>query len=268
MGSFDLWASGYLQEGERQADAPPAECIALFAGALAELRIRGVLHRFVDKIIQGDCREILREVPAESVDLLLTDPPYGMRYRAKAGSRPIVGDGDLSWFRPFIREAYRVLRPDTHAYIFCNEYGLATFRAEMAAAGFKVKRLLVWVKDQHTAGDLGGDYANRTEYVLFGHKGRRLLNGHRDANVLSFKRSGRKRLHPTEKPEDMLRYLIQKSSAPGELVLDPFAGSGTTCRAAKDLGRRFLGIEIDPAYAAVAMRRLSSGILTHSRKAA
>ena len=240
-----------------QAEAPLAECIAPLAGGLAEPRIRGVLHRFVNKIIQGDCREILRKLPDESVDLLLTDPPYGMRYRAKKWGRPMQGDGDLSWFRPFIREAYRVLRPNTHAYLFCNEYGLTTFRVEMAAAGFRVKRLLVWVKDQHTAGDLGGDYANRTEYLLFGHKGRRLLNGHRDANVLFFKRAGRKRDHPTEKPEDMLRYLIQKSSAPGELVLDPFAGSGTTCRAAKDLGRRFLGIEIDHAYAKIARKRLA-----------
>jgi len=191
-----------------------------------------------------------------------------MRYRAKAGSRPIVGDDDLSWFRPVIRECYRVLRPNTHAYIFCNEYGLATFRAEMAAAGFKVKRLLVWVKDQHTAGDLGGDYANRTEYLLFGHKGRRLLSGHRDTNVLFFKRAGRQRLHPTEKPEDMLQYLIQKSSASGELVLDPFAGSGTTCRAAKDTGRRYLGIEIDRAYAKSAVRRMFAGVLTHAPRQA
>lgn len=213
-------------------------------------------HRFVNKIIKGDCREILPQLSPESVDLLLTDPPYGMRYRAKAGSRPIVGDGDLSWFRPFIREAYRVLKPNTHAYVFCNEYGLATFRAEMAAAGFKVKRLLVWVKDQHGPGDTKGDYANRTEYLLFGHKGRRHLNGHRDANVLFFKRAGRKRDHPTEKPEDMLRYLIAKSSAPGEVVLDPFAGSGTTCRAAKDLGRRYLGIEIDHRYREIAQRRM------------
>jgi site-specific DNA-methyltransferase (adenine-specific) len=225
------------------------------AWALRRPRIRAVPHRFVNKIIKGDCREILPQLPAESVDLLLTDPPYGMRYRSSAGSRPIVGDGDLAWFRPFIREAYRVLKPNTHAYVFCNEYGLATFRTEMADAGFKVKRLLVWVKDQHTAGDLGGDYANRTEYLLFGHKGRRFLNGHRDANVLFFKRAGRKRDHPTEKPEEMLRYLIAKSSAPGELVLDPFAGSGTTCRAAKDLGRRYLGIEIDPKYAEIARRR-------------
>ena len=222
------------------------------AGTLRRPRIRAVPHSFRNKIIQGDCREILPCLPDESVDLLLTDPPYGMRYRARAGSRPIVGDDDLSWFGPFIREAYRVLKANTHAYLFCNEYGLATFRTEMAAAGFKVKRLLVWVKDQHTAGDLGGDYANRTEYLLFGHKGRRLLNGHRDANVLFFKRAGRKRLHPTEKPEDMLRYFIEKSSVPGELVLDPFAGSGSTCRAAKETGRRYLGIEVDRKYAEIA----------------
>jgi DNA methylase len=90
------------------------------------------------------------------------------------------------------------------------------------------------------------------------HKGRRRLNGHRDANVLFFKRAGRRRDHPTEKPEDMLRYLIGKSTAPGELVLDPFAGSGTTCRAAKDLGHRYLGVEIDPRYAEIARRRVAA----------
>jgi site-specific DNA-methyltransferase (adenine-specific) len=216
-----------------------------------------VSHRLVNKIIQGDCLSVLPQLPSESVDLLLTDPPYGMRYRGKRWGKPMQGDADLSWFRPFIQEAYRVLKPNTHACLFCNEYGLATFRAEMAAAGFKVKRLLVWVKDQHTAGDLVGDYANRTEYLLFGHKGRRLLNGHRDANVLFFKRAGRRRDHPTEKPVDMLRYLIEKSSAPGELVLDPFAGSGSICRAAKDLGRHFLGIEIDPTYAEIARRSVA-----------
>jgi DNA modification methylase len=123
----------------------------------------------------------------------------------------------------------------------------------MASAGFKVKRLLVWVNDQHTAGYLAGDYANRTEYLPFGHKGRRQLSGCRDANVLFFRRAGRRRDHPAEKPEDMLPYLSQKSSTPGD-VLDPFAGSGTTCRAAKDLGRRFLGIEIEPRYAEIARR--------------
>jgi len=257
--------SGYLQEEEWQADAPLAARIALFARVRGKPKICAVPPRFENKIILGDCREILRRMPAESVDLLLTDPPYGMRYRSSAGSRLIVGDDDLSWFRPFICEAFRVLKPNTHAYLFCNEYGLATFRTEMAAAGFKVKRLLVWVKDQHTAGDLPGDYANRTEYLLFGHKGRRLLNGHRDTNVLFFKRVGRRRDHPTEKPEAMLRYLIEKSSTLGELVLDPFAGSGTTCKASKDLGRRYLGIEIDPRYGEIAQRRMRAMRSRHLR---
>jgi site-specific DNA-methyltransferase (adenine-specific) len=253
--TFGLQATSRREKGKREF--PLAERIGLLASACREARIRAVPHRFVNKIIQGDCCAILRQLPDNSVDVLLTDPPYGMQYRAKKWGKPMQGDGDLSWFPPFIQEAYRLLKPNTHAYLFCNEYGLATFRSEMAAAGFKVKRLLVWVKDQHTAGDLGGDYANRTEYLLFGHKGRRKLNGHRDTNVLFFKRAGRKRDHPTEKPEDILRYLIQKSSAPGELVLDPFAGSGSTCKAAKDLGRRFLGIEIDPRYAEIARQRVA-----------
>lgn len=197
-------------------------------------------------------------IPDESVDLILTDPPYGMQYRSPKWRRPMVGDDNLAWFEPMIQEAYRVLKPNSHIYLFCNDHGLCTFREKLQEAGFKVKRLLVWVKDQHTSGDLRGDYASRTEFILFAQKGRRLLNGKRDTNVLFFKRAGKKRVHPTEKPEDLLRFLIEKSSSPGDLVLDPFAGSGTTCRAAKDLGRRYLGIEIDPYYAALARLRVAA----------
>jgi len=141
-------------------------------------------REFENRIIQGDRLAVLKRLPASSVDLLLTDPPYGMRYRAKKWGKPMAGDGNLAWFPPVIREAYRVLKPDRYIYLFTNEHGLSTFREEMGQAGFNVKRLLVWVKDQHTLGDLRGDYANQTEYLLFGKKGRRLLQGKRDRNVL------------------------------------------------------------------------------------
>ena len=202
---------------------------------------------YTNKILRGNCLEILKHLPAASVDLILTDPPYGMNYRPRTFG-PIPFDTTTDWFPEFIREAYRVLKPDRHIYVFTNDYSIGPFRAGMESAGFTLKRTLVWVKDQHTAWDLRGDYANRTEFILFAHKGRRALEGRRESNVLLFPRVVR-RLHPTEKPLPLMRFLIEKSTLPGELVLDPFAGSGTVCLAAKEAGRRYCGLEISPEYA-------------------
>ncbi len=207
-------------------------------------------EKYVNKILSGDCLEVLTRLPASSVDLILTDPPYGMNYRPKTFG-PIAFDKTTDWFPEFIREAHRVLKPDRHIYVFTNDHCIGPFRAALRAEGFTLKRTLVWVKDQHTMGDLKGDYANRTEFVLFGHKGRRTLHGNRESNVLFFPRVVH-RSHPTEKPADLMRFLIEKSTSEGELVLDPFAGSGTVCLAAKETGRRYCGIEISTGYAEVA----------------
>ena len=176
-------------------------------------------EEYTDQIFRGDCLEILKHLPAGSADLILTDPPYGMNYRPRTFG-PILFDTTTEWFGGFIGEAYRVLKPDRHIYIFTNDYSIGSFRVQMASAGFTLKRTLVWVKDQHTRGDLQGDYANRTEFILFAHKGRRTLTGKRESNVLLFPRVV-KRCHPTEKPHALMRFLIEKSTLPGELVLDP-----------------------------------------------
>jgi site-specific DNA-methyltransferase (adenine-specific) len=176
-----------------------------------------------------------------------------MRYRSKGwGIMPF--DRDTAWFPAFAREAYRLLKNDRHLYVFCNDHCIGPFRAALLEAGFTPKRTLVWVKDQHTGGDLSGDYANRTEFILYAQKGRRALEGRRGDNVLEFPRVLR-RQHPTEKPVGLMRYLIGKSTTPGELVLDPFAGSGTVCQAAKELGRRYLGVELVAGYVEVARGR-------------
>lgn len=209
-----------------------------------------------NRIIQGDCLDVLKRMSPASVDLIVTDPPYGMRYRSgRLG--PIRGDDDTSWFPLFIEQAYRVLKENSHIYVFCNDYAISDFRRSMKAVGFTPKRTLVWVKNCHGKGDLRGDYATKTEFILYAHKGRRLLNGRRESNVLTFKRV-RRLQHPAEKPEDLIGYLISKSSSPGDLVLDPFAGSGTTCAAAEKLGRDYLGVEYAPGYVRIARERLAS----------
>lgn len=218
---------------------------------------------YINKIINGDCLEVMKQIPDKSIDLVLTDPPYGMDYVSswrKHRFAKIELDKNVDWFEEFITEAYRVLKDDTHIYVFCNDFAISDFRALMDKVGFTPKRTLVWVKNNHTSGDLEGDYGNKTEFILYAQKGRKELTGKRDTNVLKFDRVSILK-HPTEKPLQLCQYLIQKSSNIGDIVFDPFAGSGTTTRAAMDLHRSFIGIEISPEYCKIAEDRLRQQVL-------
>lgn len=224
-----------------------------------------MMEKYLNKIINGDCLSRLKDLPDKCIDLILTDPPYGMSYQsawrtATPQFEKIEQDDDVDWFPEFIAEAYRVLKDDSHIYIFCNDYAISEFRKMMDKVGFIPKRTLVWVKNNHTSGDLEGDYGNKTEFVLYAQKGRKELNGKRETNVLMFDRVATLK-HPTEKPVDLCQFLIQKSSSHGDIVLDPFAGSGTTCRAAMDLHRQFIGIELNPDYCKIAENRLRQQVL-------
>ncbi len=213
-----------------------------------------------DSIIHGDCLVELPKLASNSVDLIVTDPPYGMDYQSSRRTDKydkIEGDFDLAFLKPFLKEAYRVLKDNSHIYLFCNDYAISDFRKEMELVGFTPKRTLVWVKNNHTSGDLEGDYGNKTEFIIFGHKGRRKLNGNRDTNVVKAKKSLNE-LHPTEKPVELMKYLIEKSSDVGDLVLDPFAGSGSTLLASKSLSRDYIGFEINQNYHKTAEERLKN----------
>lgn len=222
---------------------------------------KGTCRMEINKIYNGDCLEVMKTFPDKSVDLILTDPPYGMNYQSswRTDKHDLIAfddPEDTTWLIPFLKEAYRVLKDDTHIYIFCNDYLFSKFREWMPFCGFTLKRTLVWVKNNHTSGDLEGDYANKTEWIIFAHKGRRLLNGNRDTNVLNFGRVSDTDDHPTPKPTDLLGFLIEKSTNEGELVLDPFLGSGSTVISAKLLKRNYIGIELSPEYCKIAQERL------------
>ena len=205
----------------------------------------------------------MKTFPDKSFDLVLTDPPYGMDYQSSRRTEKydkIDNDISLEWLRPFLQEAFRVLKDDTHIYLFCNDYAISDFRKELEAVGFTPKRTLVWVKNNHTSGDLEGDYGNKTEFLLYAQKGRRELNGKRETNVLNFDRTATTQ-HPTQKPVDLNAFLIRKSSEENQTILDPFMGSGTTLVAAKLLNRNAVGIEISPEYCKIAEDRLRQEVL-------
>ena len=208
-------------------------------------------------LLHGDCLELMKDIPDESIDMILTDPPYGMNYqsgRRKVMHDKIHGDSGLDWLDDFVNEIYRVSKPNTAHYVFCSFHHIDKCKRAIEKK-FKVKNILTWVKNNTSMGDLKGDFAPKTEFIIFFHKGRRLINGTRDPNVLEFKRTQNK-LHPTQKPVDMTEYLIGKFSDEGDLILDPFMGSGTTGVACLNTNRSFIGMELDEKYFKLAEERI------------
>lgn len=202
------------------------------------------------QIYHGDCRDIL---PCLSqVELVVTDPPYGIKYHSgyyKYGNphKNITGDNALP--TDIITKCIDL---STHGtLVFCRWENLLEIPTP--------KSFIVWAKNNWTAGDLDHAYARSWEAIAFwpGPKHRFI---HRPSDVLHFDRVPPTSLdHPTEKPVGVLRKLIGDNE--GNPILDPFCGSGTTLRAAKDLGRKAIGIEIEEKYCEIAARRMAQTVM-------
>ncbi|AKQ66512.1 Adenine-specific methyltransferase [Myxococcus hansupus] len=214
----------------------------------------------------GDCRDQLLGLPSESVDLMLTGPPYGMAYEGR-GQRAaaIRADGSRQGMR-VLRQALTAAGPslaaDAHALVFCHWSSWPDF-TDAVAAHLKMKGALIWWKNRGGVGDCTGSYAPDYEVLLHAVGGkRRPLVGKRMVAVLAgfAPVPPPKRLHPTEKPVSLLRLLIERSCPAGGLVLDPFAGSGSTLVAAQQLGRRAVGVELEERYCEAAARRLEQAL--------
>jgi DNA modification methylase len=206
-------------------------------------------------IYHGDCREILPTLGP--VDLVLTDPPYGI---AHATNRKVRGMGGASWIGTEIandhdtsaRDEALALLSDTPAFVF------GTWKQPKPAG---TRSVLVWDKGPASGmGDLAFPWKGSWEEIYVIGSG---FAGSRDEGVIkgftevTWESAGR--AHPNQKPVKLLRYLLSKHS--GQSVLDPFMGSGTTLRAAKDLGRRAIGIEIEERYCEIAVKRLQQSVL-------
>ncbi|HEB84327.1 MAG TPA: hypothetical protein ENI92_04920 [Bacteroidetes bacterium] len=212
----------------------------------------------------GNNMDTLRRMPEGTVDLILTDPPYAINYRSNRRVKQekfkhLANDHQGDWIDRFAVEAYRVLKRNRHLYCFCRHDTYPVFIEAFKRAGFKLKRTLIWVKNNHGSGDLKGDYAPQDEWIIYAHKGRRELFGKRDSNVIlgHSRLPSRKLTHSTEKPVSLLKYLIGKSTRPGELVLDPFSGSGSTMHAAIEMERAYCMIELSDQYYLTTVKRSS-----------
>ena len=209
------------------------------------------IYEFVNRIIPGDCVEVMRQMPAGSVDFIATDPPYLVGYTSRDGRR-IANDQTDEWLVPAVREMYRVLKYNRFFVCFYGWNRVDRFFAAWKQAGFHPVRHLVWVKPYHSNSGFVR-YAHEEAYLLT--KGTPDTPPMLIRDVLEWHYTGNG-LHPTQKPVMAMLPLIMAFSRMRDIVLDPFAGSGTTAVAAKQLGRRYIGIEIDPAYARQAEERV------------
>lgn len=200
-------------------------------------------------IINKDWKECISNIEDSSVDLVVTDPPYGMEYSSnyrKIKHKDIINDNNVEWLGGWVREMKRVCKEDSHLYVFCSWHNVDVFKVELSRL-FNVKNILIWEKNNTGMGDLKGDFAPKYEMILFCSNGNKKLNGKRDSNIIKTPRTNNE-LHPTQKPVDLIRFLIEKSSKKGDLVLDTFAGSFSTAKAAISCGRKYMCIEIDKDY--------------------
>jgi len=205
----------------------------------------------------------LRSLPDASVDLLITDPPYESleKHRRRGTTTRLKASKSSSnpWFDIFpdqrfpelMAEAYRVLKKDRHFYLFCNAETMFLTKPLGEAAGFRFWKPLVWDK-VHIG--MGYHYRARHEFVLFFEKGKRKLNNLGTPDILTAPRVWKG--YPTEKPVAVSQVLVEQSSQPGEVVADPFMGSGSAGVAAVTAGRVFWGNDTSPTAQELARARL------------
>lgn len=210
-------------------------------------------------VIHEDSLTVLRQMEAESVDAIITDPPYGINYVSQTGASI---KNDKSPFIWFLYDAFRVLRSGGSLVCFTRWDVQQTFIDAMKLAGFRVKSEVIWDKVFHGMGDTKAAFAPSRENIIFAVKGKFEFPGHRPKDLITFQKlNSSQMVHPTEKPVGLLANLVTSVTKPGDLILDPFAGSGTTLVAAKKSGRRFIGVELDDNYYRIARRRIEEAVV-------
>ena len=233
------------------------------------------------EIHNDDCLNVFKTINDNSIDLIVSDIPYkivsggctkdpvkiratkfmgGMldRYNSEAHnlikSGKIFKHNDIK-FSEFLPSLYRILKDDSHCYLMVNGRNLNELQNEAEKVGFKYQNLLVWDKGNATPNKW---YMNACEFILFLRKGKaKNINNLGSKTILSVP-NVRNKMHPTEKPVELMQILIENSSNENDTVLDPFMGSGSTGIACLNTNRNFIGIELDKTYFDIAKERIEN----------
>lgn len=224
----------------------------------------------MNEIINENAIEFMKTLEDESVDLIVTDPPYKVTPKGCAGNSggmmttketmkgKIFKHNDIKPI-DYIPEFYRLLKDGSHCYIMTNHVNLKEMLNVATECGFHFIKSLVWNKGNKI---MGRFYMNQFEYILFFRKGKgKKINKCGTADILNVpnkktKDENGKNLHDTEKPVELMKILVENSSQVGELVLDPFVGVGATAIACKELDRQYIGVELDEHYYNIAINRI------------
>lgn len=222
-------------------------------------------------LFNGDCLYYLKDIPDDSIDLIVTDPPYKVTARGSKGNTGGMlrkdinlkgkvfehNDIDCEQYAP---EFYRILKDGSHCYVMTNHINLIHMLNTFANTGFHFIKSLIWDKGNKI---MGRYYMSQFEYILFFRKGRGIpINNCGTSDILSIpnvklKDTDGSNLHDTEKPVTLYKILIDNSTKSDDIVMDPFMGIGGAGVACKELGRRFIGIEIDNKYFSTAEKRIN-----------
>ena len=224
----------------------------------------------LNKIYNEDCLEGMKKIPDESIDLVVTDPPYKITSRGTNGTTggllctklskqgKIFKYNDIE-FCTYIPELFRVLKNGSHCYVMVNHVNLHELLNVATATGFKFIKSLIWDKGNKI---MGRFYMSQFEFILFFRKGEgKQINNCGTSDILSIpirkhKNENGGNIHDTEKPCKLMEILIENSSDINCVVLDPFMGSGTTAVACINTNRNFIGFELDKEYFDKANKRI------------
>lgn len=218
----------------------------------------------------GDCLELMKDIQDNSIDLVITDPPYKLNKTTGSMTSSSKSDrwqgnlraGDKTanitnviQFSEWLPEVYRVLKENSHCYIWVNDKNLVDLCNEAEKVGFRLHNILVWKKNNCTPNRW---YMKNCEFIVFLHKGKSFpIKNLGDAQLFECDNiNGKDKLHPTQKPIAYLERLILNSSDELDTVLDPFMGSGSTGVACLNTGRKFIGIELDTTYYEITKNRI------------
>ena len=222
------------------------------------------------KLINGNCLDTLKNIPNESIDLIVTDPPYPTTSRGNAGNsggmlqKDINKKGKVFTYnnincKEYAPEFYRLLKDGSHCYVMTNHINLIHMLNAFTECGFHFIKSLIWNKGNKIMGQY---YMSQYEYILFFRKGKgKKINNCGTSDILSIpnkktKDKDGKNIHDTEKPIELMEVLVNNSSQENELIIDPFMGVGSTGVACIKNNRNFIGIEIDENYFNIAKSRL------------
>jgi len=212
----------------------------------------------------GDCLEVMKTIEDNSVDCIITDPPYkvisgGQTKTANAfykgkwkNNGKIFKHNEVDFNENFMGEMFRIMKEQSHIYFFTNFLNLNKFLTLFEKSDFYIHNLLVWEKKPV----VNRWYLKNAEYVIFAKKGKaKSINNKGSKTVHKFD-VPKNKTHPTQKPIDLIEYYIKNSTNENDTILDMFMGSGTTAIACKNTNRKFIGCEIDEEFYKVAVARV------------